>query len=305
MKRYNRFPFLSVALLAAWLVASAVVINQTDSRPDTPFLAYALLLFTAAVAAANLFRFSALLATLIGVGTYLGVMLTLRPVDLSLALPAGVGVIAIAVAGLLGWIASRQIALLQQKLIHANSLIDDLRVKDPDLGIVRLAYAMQTLKKETLRSQRYKSSLCLLLMDIADRETIQKEQGMAAYQDLKRTVCTISAGLIRELDLLFGEETLGIILPETNTEAAIVVAQRISDSLARKARIGVHVGVAEFGVDAFGENELYHAAETAMALAQRTDKPLVSAPGEACLVHLERETIRAWPATAQLPPQLY
>jgi GGDEF domain-containing protein len=46
--------------------------------------------------------------------------------------------------------------------------------------------------------------------------------------------------------------------------------------VARKVRVGLHIGIAEFGVDAFSDAELYRAAETAMLLAKNTDRPIVT-----------------------------
>ena len=82
--------------------------------------------------------------------------------------------------------------------------------------------------------------------------------------------------MLREMDLLFSSNYFGIILPETSTEGAMVVARRITDSIARKVRVGMYIGVAEFGVDAFSDEELYSAAETALQLAQKMDKAVVN-----------------------------
>ncbi len=276
MKPNDRSPLLLLSLLAAWLIAGTVAISWTDTAPDTPYLAYALLIFVAAVGLVNLFPFSWLAVLGIGLGAYNAVVLSLHPLTAAAWLPLGVGNLAILGAGLLSWAASLQIARLQKNLEHSRNVIDELRVKDPVLGIVRLSYALQTLKIETLRSQRYQSKLCLALIQIADVEAIQKEQGAAAFQEIKSQVCSALSALIREMDTLFGQDPFGIILPETSSEAAMVVARRVIDNLARKVRVGVHIGIAEFGVDAFSDDELYRAAETALNLAERTDKAVVN-----------------------------
>jgi diguanylate cyclase (GGDEF)-like protein len=272
----SRFPYLSLALLSAWLVAGTAGIYWTDHALETPYLAIALLLFTAVLAVANLFRFSALLAVIVAAGVYNAVMLTLRPVDVSLVIPLAVGNLVILGAGLLGWISARHITRLNLQQEHDNRVIHDLRVKDPDLGIVRMTYAMQTLKTEVFRSQRYNSSLCLILIQIADMEAIDSEKGAASLHEIRRQVSGVLADLVREMDLLFGKEYFGIILPETGGEGAMIVAHRMTDMVARKVRVGLHIGIAEFGVDAFSDAELYRAAETAMLLAKNTDRPIVT-----------------------------
>jgi molybdate transport system permease protein len=78
-------------------------------------------------------------------------------------------------------------------------------------------------------------------------------------------------------------------------------AQRPADPDTHPALPGTVTDLIDLG----SHVEVTATLDTGIELTSRTDKPLVSAPGEACLVHLERETIRAWPATAQLPPQLY
>jgi GGDEF domain-containing protein len=276
MKHINRFPYLSLALLAAWLIAGTVAILRTDPAPDTSFLALALILFTAIVSVANLFRFSAFAAVVVSLGVYNAAFFLLRTITPDLLIALGIGNFMIIGTGLLGWISAKQIAQLQQKLEQTDNVIQDLWVKDPILGIMRLPYALQTLKTEVIRSQRYKSGLSLMLIKIANEEDIKKEQGVSAYHDIQSQVCTLLSSLLREMDILFGQEDLGIILPETGGESTMVIARRITDTLARKMRIGVHIGVAEFGVDAFDDKELYHAAETALELAVRADKSIIT-----------------------------
>jgi GGDEF domain-containing protein len=114
-----------------------------------------------------------------------------------------------------------------------------------------------------------------MLLDIADQDEIQKEQGTAAAFEMKRQVSGVLDGMLREMDFLFADKVFGIILPETSLDGAMAVSRRIIDSVARKVRVGLHVGVAEFGVDAFTDAELYQAAETALQLAEKTDKAVI------------------------------
>jgi len=272
----SRIPYLHLALLAAWLVAGTAAIRWTDLAPDTPYLAFARLIFTTVLASVNLFRLSWLVAILIGLGAYNAVMFVMRVPGPDNWIPLAVGNIVILVAALLAWLTARQIAALQNQVERANNMIQDLRVKDPALGVVRLPYAMQTLRTEVLRSQRYQSHLCLILAKIADEEEIQNEQGSTGLFEIKRQVSEVLNGMLREMDLLFSSNYFGIILPETSTEGAMVVARRITDSIARKVRVGMYIGVAEFGVDAFSDEELYSAAETALQLAQKMDKAVVN-----------------------------
>ena len=272
----SRFPYLTLSFMALWLVASTAAIAWTDSAPDTPYLAFALLVFTTVFAVVNLFRFAWILAIVLGLGIYNGVMLMLHPFAAALWLPLAVGNLAILVAGLLGGQMARQLTALNKQIEHANNVITDLRIKDPVLGMVRLPYALNTLKTEVLRCQRYQSHLCLVLAEIADEDELRKEQGAEALIELKREVGEVLNGMLREMDMLFIADHFGIILPETSTEGALVATKRINESVARKVRVGLHIGVAEFGVDAFSDDELYHAAETALQLAQKTDRAVVN-----------------------------
>jgi GGDEF domain-containing protein len=276
MKLNNRTPFIFLAIMAVWSILGTLAVAWTDRNPETPYLAIAILLFVATVSVAHSFRFSELLATVVGLAVYNGVFMYIHPVTLAGITPLAAGNLAILGVGFFGWQASRQVARLQNNLDHSNNVINDLRVKDPIFGTVRLPYALQTLKTETLRSQRYQSKLCLMLLQLADEDDLKKEKGQDAFRDLKRQACNILAGQLREMDLLFGQDYLGIILPETSGEAAVIVARRINEIMARKIRVGMHIGIAELGIDAFNDEELYHAAETAMRLAEKTDKSIVT-----------------------------
>ena len=276
MKHINRFPYLSLALLDAWLIVGTAAILRTDPAPDTSFLALALLLFTAIISVANLFRFSVLVAVIVSLAVYNAAFFLLRTITPDLTITLAIANLMILGTCLLGWISAKQIALLQHKLEQTDNVIQDLWVKDPILGIMRLPYALQTLNSEVIRSQRYKTGLMLILIKIANGEEIKKEQGLSAFHEIQVQVCTLLRGLLREVDILFGQEDLGIILPETDGDSAMVIAKRITDTMAHKMRIGTHIGIAEFGVDALDGKELYHAAETALELAVRADKSIIT-----------------------------
>jgi GGDEF domain-containing protein len=106
-------------------------------------------------------------------------------------------------------------------------------------------------------------------------EELEKEQGEAFVQEIKKQIGIILVNSLREMDIPFGDGNFGIILPQTTEEGAVVAARRIADSVNRKVRVALYIGVASFGSDALNDDELQKVAEAALNVAQTTNKTVV------------------------------
>jgi GGDEF domain-containing protein len=163
-----------------------------------------------------------------------------------------------------GTVIANQIKAVNRQLEHDQGLIDDLRIRDPQTSLMRYSYAQQTLKNEIGRSRRNNSSLCLILAQVMDWDSLVKEQGIVAAEDIKVQIADVFNNTLRMIDTTFISAAYGAILPDTKPEGALVVARRLSDVVARKLRIDLRIGIAHFPVDGVTEQELQKAAETAL-----------------------------------------
>lgn len=131
------------------------------------------------------------------------------------------------------------------------------------------------LDLEVARTNRYDSSLSIVMCDIDHFKSINDRFGHNAGDEVIRRVGSLLADNIRQMDLAgrWGGEEFVILLPSTKLPGAVVVAQRIRAAIEALAaveggpeRFTVSMGVAE-----------HERGKTAIELIERADKALYAA----------------------------
>lgn len=104
---------------------------------------------------------------------------------------------------------------------------------DPVTGIYNQAALMSMLFRETDRVQRMKTSLCLLLFEIADSTQWHARLGTIASNDLMLEVVSRVQRLLRSYDLFgrTGNEEFLLGLPGCSLANAGLLAERIRDEV--------------------------------------------------------------------------
>lgn len=261
------------AILGIWLIFSMMGLLVAD--PANLPLSLALLGFTAALALTGLFRYSNWVAALLSLVVYFLVQAGLKGVTIDSVLPLTVMAIALMITAWLGGWTAAETQRVYRQLGNDQKLIEELRLYDPDTGIMRYRYVYQTLRSEVLRSQRYDKHLCILLLKIGNQEGLQEELGASGLEHVKRQLLELLPGSLRAMDIPFSGEKVGAILPETNLEGAQKVVTRLLENVQRKLRVPLHVGIAHFPPDGVTEEELMRAAEAALHVAETTGRPFV------------------------------
>lgn len=269
----NRNVHLISAALCIWLILGAAACYWID--PDTAVLSISLLVFASVLTILNLFRFSALVAGLLAIGTYVAAKIALEGSFPPVAVPVAVVGIVLIGAILFSWLTASRIASLIRQLRTDRGMIEELQQHDSTTSLVRFQYAQQTLKMEVIRSQRYKLDLSLLLMEVVDWNKIEEERGMVEIDEIKRQLGSILIGATREVDTPFTNGKMGAILPQTNQDGACIVAERLVASTARRLKLDLRIGLASFPGDAVSENDLIQSAESALKVALTSGRPIV------------------------------
>jgi two-component system chemotaxis family response regulator WspR len=115
----------------------------------------------------------------------------------------------------------------QQKLAAANVELQKLAALDPLTGIANRRRFDETLVLEWQRGQRDKTPLSLLMVDVDHFKHYNDTYGHPAGDlALKRVAAVLTENLKRPADLVtrYGGEEFAIILPETDREGAVSVA---------------------------------------------------------------------------------
>ena len=138
------------------------------------------------------------------------------------------------------------------------------------------------LEREVTRSERYKHRFCLLLLDIDTFKLVNDTYGHEAGDEaIRRLANTLQAGT-RGIDMAarMGGEEFAVILPETDFEGGLDVAERLRQSIKaaeipQVGHITASFGVAEFPLSAQTGRALLSVADAAMYEAKRRGRDCV------------------------------
>jgi diguanylate cyclase (GGDEF)-like protein len=142
------------------------------------------------------------------------------------------------------------------------------------------------LRREVARGSRYGHPLCLLLLDVDNFKSVNDEHGHEAGDEALRSVANVIQTGTRGIDTgaRIGGDELAVLLPETDFEHGLEVAERLRAAVAglrldAAGGVTASFGLAEFPSCARDERELFAAADHALYEAKRRGRNRVaSAP---------------------------
>jgi len=132
----------------------------------------------------------------------------------------------------------------------------------------------ERLNIEIARSIRFGHSLTLLMIDLDDFKSINDRFGHAAGDEALRKTANAIQRSIRSIDLAgrYGGEEFLVILPETASSGAEIVAERIRAWVEQTGESTVSIGLASLDSDTSGPAALVQDADTALYEAKRAGK---------------------------------
>ncbi len=174
-----------------------------------------------------------------------------------------------------------------RSLAADNEQLERLLVVDDKTGLYNFREFQRRLKDEWQRATRYGTPLSLVFLDIDHFKRINDALGHVAGDRVLREFATLVTGGARANDVAarYGGEEFAVILPHTDSEMAVRVAERIRSAVrdfvfledATPTRITVSAGVATYpgtpGVDSV--DSLVRAADTALYRAKDAGRDCV------------------------------
>ena len=153
-----------------------------------------------------------------------------------------------------------------------RTLEDQLRLQassDSLTGLANYRQLFEVLHSEISRSKRTGREFSLLLLDLDGLKHINDQLGHLAGNRALCRLARIMADCCRSIDTAarHGGDEFAVVLPETGLVAAMLVADRICDLLAKDAEappLSVSVGVANYPREADTIGALLHAADKAL-----------------------------------------
>jgi diguanylate cyclase (GGDEF)-like protein len=140
-------------------------------------------------------------------------------------------------------------------------------------GFFNQRYFHETLRRESLRAQRYDRRLALLILDLDDFKAVNDRIGHLAGDAVLAQVAERLRNEIRSVDIgcRVGGDEFAVIMPESTAEDAAQLFERMHDGL-----VGMPVPGGQNVRVSAGIGELRH-GETAAGLFERADSALYRA----------------------------
>ncbi len=168
-----------------------------------------------------------------------------------------------------------------------NAKLYELATKDGMTKLYIYRHFCTLLENEIRRCKRYKRDMSLVMLDIDNFKNINDTYGHLTGDTILKMLASTLQNSIRTIDIAarYGGEEFIVILPETNKDDAVVIAERIRKNISEiSVKVGdgqmlsptVSVGIAQYIVDGADGKELINSADTALYHSKRNGKNTVS-----------------------------
>ncbi|MCB9757131.1 MAG: GGDEF domain-containing protein [Candidatus Omnitrophica bacterium] len=167
--------------------------------------------------------------------------------------------------------------------------IEQLAITDSLTEVHTRRHVMERLEEERSRAQLHKTNMSFLMIDIDFFKNFNDQYGHLTGDQILREISLIIKANIREIDIIgrYGGEEFCVVLPDTDYEAAVYVAERIRaavEAATIKAydtmtKATVSIGIAVYTQDGKEINELIDKADWALYRAKKEGRNRVCAFG--------------------------
>lgn len=162
----------------------------------------------------------------------------------------------------------------QSNLKVAMQCLSESSNRDGLTGIYNRRYLEQQLSVEFARCKRYGDSLSFVIFDLDHFKKVNDNYGHLAGDKVLCDVSQRISKLLRTDDVLgrYGGEEFCIILPETPKDGALILAERLRQTIAQEPvtykettiTVTVSIGVTGFELDTPNYEHLIHCADLAL-----------------------------------------
>jgi two-component system cell cycle response regulator len=160
--------------------------------------------------------------------------------------------------------------------IHRMAILDGLT------NLFNKRYFIEALDKEVARARRYKRPLSLIMFDIDFFKSVNDTYGHLAGDHILKELGELLKSRVRREEIVarYGGEELVILLPETDKDGAVMVAEQMRDKVEnhvflfanKKIKITVSGGVAEVMESDYDFNELIAYTDERLYVAKKAGR---------------------------------
>ncbi|MFA5866729.1 MAG: sensor domain-containing diguanylate cyclase [Actinomycetota bacterium] len=168
----------------------------------------------------------------------------------------------------------------------------ELAIHNGLTGIYNYRYFMKQLDEEIKRAERYGRSVSLMMIDIDLFKNVNDSHGHQRGDEVLKGLAQTLVNNTRETDVVarYGGEEFCVILPETDLEDALEVAEKLRTSVAKASyarerghsvKITISIGVAAYPGNAGNQEDLLRKSDDALYAAKTKRNMVVSASSAA------------------------
>lgn len=188
----------------------------------------------------------------------------------------------------LGAVASELVVAAENSRLY--KLTRRLAITDELTGLNNYRFMQQRLDEETDRARRYHKHLSLLMLDADGFKGFNDSYGHVAGDLALADLAKVIRRQVRDVDLVcrYGGEEFAVILPETDSAGAFVVAEKVREAVANHVfanaegtpccSLTVSIGLATYPVHADNRETLLREADDALYRAKNGGKNRVRTP---------------------------
>ncbi|MCY7346692.1 MAG: sensor domain-containing diguanylate cyclase, partial [Pyrinomonadaceae bacterium] len=170
-----------------------------------------------------------------------------------------------------------QIAVLIDRagLKHKAGEFEQLSVTDALTGLLNRRYLEERLTEEIKRSNRHGFPMSFMMIDVDEFKSYNDNFGHPEGDKALQTVGSCLKETLRGADVAarYGGEEFSILLPQTNSEEAAVIAERVRERVEKvcfpNRQITISIGVASCSLSLNSPRDLVSAADKALYAAKR------------------------------------
>jgi diguanylate cyclase (GGDEF)-like protein len=169
------------------------------------------------------------------------------------------------------------VAVVSERL-RVERQLREQSVRDPLTGLANYGKLTEVIGSEIRRSERTKRPFAVLFLDVDDLKKINDRFGHLVGSEALCRVGNALRASCRSIDTAarFGGDEFAIVLPETDREVAVSVADRLSQQVANDGReppISVSIGIGIYPLDGETVESLLDAADQLLYEAKRRRTP--------------------------------
>ncbi len=177
-------------------------------------------------------------------------------------------------------------AVAIERRIYYQSSIDlrKISITDPLTSLLNRRYFEERISEEMERSKRHRQPFSLIILDIDNFKNLNDSFGHLFGDEILKTTTSVIRRCVRIIDIAarYGGEEFAIILPTTDKNDAVIIAERIRSEIegtvclvkdtGTTLNITVSLGIASFPEDASAAEELINNADRALYRAKSQGK---------------------------------